>query len=136
VRTRSGPRIMAGLRNLAIGALRLAGSADITEATRWASRRADRPSPLSDSQHDLETAVGPGLPARPGLGPVQMGLFDTSSDHEIDQPVDPIPRRPLSYGPYLVNYSRQTNAEGCRVAGTVISHRGQRIGQQFDQLWR
>jgi hypothetical protein len=43
VRTRSGPRIMAGLRNLAIGALRLTGRADITEATRWASRRADRP---------------------------------------------------------------------------------------------
>jgi hypothetical protein len=42
VRTRSGPRIMAGLRNLAIGALRLAGRTDITEATRWASRRADR----------------------------------------------------------------------------------------------
>ncbi len=43
VRTRSGPRVMAGLRNLAIGALRLAGRTDITEATRWASRRADRP---------------------------------------------------------------------------------------------
>jgi predicted transposase YbfD/YdcC len=43
VRTRSGPRIMAGLRNLAIGALRLAGRADITEATRWASRRSERP---------------------------------------------------------------------------------------------
>lgn len=43
VRTRSGPRIMAGLPNLAIGALRLAGRADITEATRWANRRADRP---------------------------------------------------------------------------------------------
>lgn len=43
VRTRSGPRIMAALRNLAIGALRLAGRADITEATRWAGRRADRP---------------------------------------------------------------------------------------------
>ena len=43
VRTRSGPRIMAALRNLAIGALRLAGRADITEATRWAGRRAGRP---------------------------------------------------------------------------------------------
>ncbi|GFJ93120.1 hypothetical protein Prum_067620 [Phytohabitans rumicis] len=38
VRTRSGPRVLASLRNLAIGALRLAGRADITEATRWASR--------------------------------------------------------------------------------------------------
>lgn len=38
VRTRSGPRIMAALRNLAIGALRLAGRTDITEATRWTSR--------------------------------------------------------------------------------------------------
>jgi predicted transposase YbfD/YdcC len=33
-RTRSGPHVMASLRNLAIGALRLAGRADITEATR------------------------------------------------------------------------------------------------------
>jgi predicted transposase YbfD/YdcC len=43
VRTRSGPRIMAAMRNLAIGALRLAGRTDITEATRWASRSMDRP---------------------------------------------------------------------------------------------
>ena len=43
VRTRSGPRIMASLRNLAIGALRLAGRADITEATRWACRNMTRP---------------------------------------------------------------------------------------------
>jgi predicted transposase YbfD/YdcC len=43
VRTRSGPRIMAALRNLAIGALRLAGRIDITEATRWAGRSMERP---------------------------------------------------------------------------------------------
>jgi predicted transposase YbfD/YdcC len=43
IRTRSGPRIMAALRNLAIGALRLAGRHDTTEATRWASRHMDRP---------------------------------------------------------------------------------------------
>jgi predicted transposase YbfD/YdcC len=43
IRTRSGPRIMAALRNLAIGAHRLAGRTDITEATRWANRRPDRP---------------------------------------------------------------------------------------------
>jgi predicted transposase YbfD/YdcC len=43
VRTRSGPRIMAGLRNLAIGALSLAGRTDVTEATRWAGRSMDRP---------------------------------------------------------------------------------------------
>jgi hypothetical protein len=43
VRTRSGPRIMASMRNLAISALRLAGRPDITEATRWASRSMDRP---------------------------------------------------------------------------------------------
>jgi predicted transposase YbfD/YdcC len=43
VRTRSGPRIMAALRNLAICALRLFGRADVTEATRWASRSMDRP---------------------------------------------------------------------------------------------
>jgi predicted transposase YbfD/YdcC len=42
-RTRSGPRIMATLRNLAISALRLAGRTDITEATRWASRYMTRP---------------------------------------------------------------------------------------------
>jgi predicted transposase YbfD/YdcC len=43
VRTRSGPRAMAALRNLAIGALRLAGRTDVTEATRWAGRAMDRP---------------------------------------------------------------------------------------------
>ena len=43
VRTRSGPRIMAALRNLAICALRLFGRTDITEATRWAGRSLDRP---------------------------------------------------------------------------------------------
>lgn len=42
-RTRSGPRAMASLRNLAIGALRLAGRPDIAEATRWATRRMHRP---------------------------------------------------------------------------------------------
>jgi predicted transposase YbfD/YdcC len=43
VRTRSGPRVMAALRNLAIGALRLAGRTDVSEATRWAGRSMDRP---------------------------------------------------------------------------------------------
>lgn len=43
VRTRSGPRVLASLRNLAIGALRLAGRRDITEATRWACRHMNRP---------------------------------------------------------------------------------------------
>jgi predicted transposase YbfD/YdcC len=43
VRTRSGPRVMAALRNLAIGALRMAGRTDVTEATRWAGRSMDRP---------------------------------------------------------------------------------------------
>jgi hypothetical protein len=32
-----------GLRNLAIGALRMAGRTDVTEATRWAGRSMDRP---------------------------------------------------------------------------------------------
>lgn len=39
VRTRS----LAGVRNLTIGVLRLAGRTDLTEATRWAGRSADRP---------------------------------------------------------------------------------------------
>ena len=43
VRTRSGPRAMATLRNLAVGALHLAGRHDTTEATRWASRNMGRP---------------------------------------------------------------------------------------------
>ncbi|MEV0212410.1 ISAs1 family transposase, partial [Micromonospora sp. NPDC050695] len=43
VRTRSGPRVLASLRNLAINALRLAGRPDITEATRWAARNMTRP---------------------------------------------------------------------------------------------
>lgn len=43
VRTRSGPRVMAGLRNLAVGAHHLAGRRDITEASREASRAIHRP---------------------------------------------------------------------------------------------
>jgi hypothetical protein len=61
VRTRSGPRVLASLRNLAIGALRLAGRRDITEATRWACRHMTRPFPSSASRHDLETAVASGM---------------------------------------------------------------------------
>jgi hypothetical protein len=34
---------MAGLRNLAIGALHLTGRRDITEATRWATHNMHRP---------------------------------------------------------------------------------------------
>jgi hypothetical protein len=34
---------MAALRNLAVGALHLAGRHDTTEATGWASRSMDRP---------------------------------------------------------------------------------------------
>ena len=41
--TGSPENITAALRNLAISALRLAGRTDITEATRWAARRIDRP---------------------------------------------------------------------------------------------
>jgi len=43
VRTGSGPRAMATLRNLAVGALQQAGRHDTTEATRWAGRYIDRP---------------------------------------------------------------------------------------------
>lgn len=43
VRTTSWPRVMAGLRNLAIGTHHLAGRRDITEAGREASRVMRRP---------------------------------------------------------------------------------------------
>jgi hypothetical protein len=39
---------VTALRNLAIGALRPAGRADITEATRWASRSMYRPFTILD----------------------------------------------------------------------------------------
>jgi hypothetical protein len=42
-RTGTGPRVMATLRNLAIGAHRLAEHTCITEATRWAGRHINRP---------------------------------------------------------------------------------------------
>lgn len=42
-RTGSGPRVMAALRNLAIGAIHLLGHRDITETTRWATHVMDRP---------------------------------------------------------------------------------------------
>jgi len=43
VRTSSGPRVMAGLRNLAVGAHHLTGRRDITEASREAGRVMHRP---------------------------------------------------------------------------------------------
>jgi predicted transposase YbfD/YdcC len=43
VRTASGPRIMASLRNLAITILRLAGATSIAAALRYHARRPDRP---------------------------------------------------------------------------------------------
>jgi hypothetical protein len=57
VRTRSGPRVMAALRNLAICALRLSGRTDVTEATRWASRSMDRPFTILGLTNDLEAAM-------------------------------------------------------------------------------
>jgi predicted transposase YbfD/YdcC len=51
VRTRSGPRAMASLRNLAIGAHRLTGRTDITEATRWAGRQMLRPFQILNLDH-------------------------------------------------------------------------------------
>lgn len=48
VHTGSGPRVMAAMRNLAIGAHRLAGRTDIAEATRWAGRFMHRPFQLLD----------------------------------------------------------------------------------------
>jgi predicted transposase YbfD/YdcC len=43
IRTASGPRIMASLRNLAITILRLAGTAGIAAALRYHARRPTRP---------------------------------------------------------------------------------------------
>ena len=45
VRTASGPRVMASLRNLAITILRLAGAASIAAALRYHARRPGRPTP-------------------------------------------------------------------------------------------
>jgi len=41
-RTGNGPHIMAALRNLAIGAIHLIGRRDVTEVTRWVTRRMHR----------------------------------------------------------------------------------------------
>ena len=43
VRTASGPRIMASLRNLVITILRLAGATSIASALRYQARRSSRP---------------------------------------------------------------------------------------------
>lgn len=43
VRTASGPRIMASLRNLVITILRLAGTTSIAAALRYHARRPRRP---------------------------------------------------------------------------------------------
>jgi hypothetical protein len=43
VRTGNGPRVMAGLRNLAITILRLTGETSIAAALRYQARRPGRP---------------------------------------------------------------------------------------------
>ena len=50
-RTGNGPHIMAALRNLAIGAIHLIGRRDITETTRWATRRMHRAFDLLHLNH-------------------------------------------------------------------------------------
>jgi predicted transposase YbfD/YdcC len=59
-RTQSGPRVMAGLRNLAIGALRLIGRTDITDPLDGQAASCTGPSPSPTSPDDLETDLGPG----------------------------------------------------------------------------
>ena len=48
VRTASGPQVMASLRNLVIGLLRLAGHAKIARALRWIARNPTRALALLD----------------------------------------------------------------------------------------
>lgn len=43
IRTASGPRVMASLRNLVLAILRLAGATSIAAALRYHARRPDRP---------------------------------------------------------------------------------------------
>lgn len=43
LRTANAPRVLATLRNLAIGALRHAGTTNIAKGLRWTSRDAQRP---------------------------------------------------------------------------------------------
>ncbi len=57
-RTGSGPRVMAALRNFAIGAIHLLGRRDITETTRWATRVMDRPFKICSSHHDQRSWNG------------------------------------------------------------------------------
>ncbi len=47
VRTGTTPRVMASLRNLAIGILRLAGATNIASTTRWLARNPHRTLPLT-----------------------------------------------------------------------------------------
>ena len=42
IRKGNGPRVMAGLRNLAISVLRLAGARYIAKAVRWCARDVER----------------------------------------------------------------------------------------------
>jgi hypothetical protein len=61
VRTGSGPQVMAGLRNLAITILRLAGHASIAAAVRY-HLRWPRQTPANDHELLANDPAGPGCP--------------------------------------------------------------------------
>jgi hypothetical protein len=61
---------MAGLRNLGIGALHLAGRRDISEATRWAGRNMHRPFQLLGLTPGSTILERPWI--NPGLGAVTI----------------------------------------------------------------
>jgi hypothetical protein len=82
---------MAALRNLAICALRLSGRADVTEATRWASRSMDRPFTILGLTGRAVPAGDPGsfmacVRQGPYHGPVQWRItfFVNDADRTPD----------------------------------------------------
>ncbi len=112
VRTRSGPRAMAALRNLAIGALHQAGRHDTTEATRWASRCIDRPFTILGLTSWWRRAVCC-TPSADGSQSVRATRPGRAVGGRCGRP-----RKPDHIGPAPVSrrLARQSRGRGCRPA--------------------
>jgi hypothetical protein len=87
IRTASGPQVMATLRNLAIGLLRLAGHTQITPRLRWVNRNHARALAFSASHEPANTQTRSRRgPMAETCGPVRCSRWGVTKEREPSQP--------------------------------------------------